>query len=90
MPKPQNTRRAKQQKRRQAQTPLLALGVIAMALFALVNWWSAASGDPAAGTTNAIGSQVSANPSDTDIPGLQAAERGAAGKPVLVWFHADW
>ena len=90
MPKPQYARRANRQQRRQAQTPLIAFGVVAMAIFALVIWWSAAAGDPAAGTTNAIGSQVSANPSDTDIPGLQAAERGAAGKPVLVWFHADW
>jgi len=41
-------------------------------------------------TTNAIGSQVSANPSETDIVGIQAAEGGTLNEPALVWFHADW
>lgn len=40
--------------------------------------------------TNAIGSQVSANPSETDIVGIQAAEAGTLNEPALVWFHADW
>jgi len=42
------------------------------------------------GETNAIGSQVSAHPSDTDIIGIQAAEQGTLNEPALAWFHADW
>ncbi|MBI5878765.1 MAG: hypothetical protein HZB53_14030 [Chloroflexi bacterium] len=69
---------------------LIVLGTVAMAAVAIVVWWSTARSDTAAGFTSAIGSQVSANPLGTDIPGLQAAEQGTAGQPVLVWFHADW
>ena len=69
---------------------LLAIGTVAIALLLLAVWWSAGNSEVATGTSNALGSQVSANPSDTDIAGLQAAEKGTAGQAVLVWFHADW
>ncbi len=40
--------------------------------------------------SDAIGSQISTHPSETDIAALQAAEKSIIGKPVPVWFHADW
>ena len=27
---------------------------------------------------------------ENDVASLQAAERGALGTPVLIWFHAPW
>ena len=42
------------------------------------------------GAINALGSQVSASPLETDLVGIQAAEGGTLNKPALVWFHADW
>lgn len=82
-------RRARQM-RPAASRRLIVLGVVAMAALAIVVWWSTTGSDTAVGDTTAIGSQVSANALGTDIAGLQAAEQGTAGQPVLVWFHADW
>ena len=90
MTKIKNARYARHERRTQTPTRLIALGVAAIALLLLVVWWSTANSDLGASTTNAIGLQVSNNPSETDIAGLQSAEKAATGQPVLVWFHADW
>ena len=90
MPAVSNARQASRKRRGTAQTRLVAIGLAAIALLLFVAWWSTSNSSPATGSTNAIGLQVSKNPSDTDIGGLQSAEKGAAGQPVLVWFHADW
>ncbi len=63
---------------------LVAVGILAAV------WQTGASGSIATGATNAIGSQSSTHPTENDVADLQAAERGTVGKPVLVWFHADW
>lgn len=72
---------------------LTALVLIPLAAVAVWAWsghlrLSANSSD--ANASNPIGIQQSANPTDTDIASLQAAEGGALSQPALVWFHADW
>jgi hypothetical protein len=67
------------------------MAVLVVVGFGAVSAWH--GGSAAAlndGATNAIGSQVSANPSETDLVGIQAAEQGTLNEPALVWFHADW
>ena len=45
-------------------------------------------------TQNHAGAPVSrvalADVNENDVASLQAAERGALGTPVLIWFHAPW
>ncbi|MBI4673327.1 MAG: thioredoxin family protein, partial [Chloroflexi bacterium] len=40
------------------------------------------------GASSAV--QVASEVNENDIAALQAAERGALGTPVLIWFHAPW
>ena len=90
MPVHNHARHADQQRRSQTQRRIVALSGIALAVVVLLMGWSAANSDYGANTSGAISPQSGANPADTDIAGLQAAEKGTAGEPALVWFHADW
>ncbi len=68
---------------------ILAIAFIAT-LFLVLSRHSAGNLSGNSAAINAIGLQHSNNPTDTDIPSLLAAEKGALNEPVLVWFHADW
>lgn len=61
----------------------LVLGVLVLsaALF-----WVLQGTFQAQTTGNATGAELNEN----DVASLEAAERGAVGTPVLVWFHAPW
>ncbi len=102
MSKSQHARRLEGQRRAQSRRRIRMAG-IGVALLVVVGiimavWQTGANDNTATGATNAIGSQVSRldpasrdeHPTENDVAGLQAAERGTVGKPVLVWFHADW
>jgi len=67
---------------------LIALGLLVISLLALVAGWSAAGHDAAAAAV--LPPTRGSDASENDIAGVQAAESGTAGEPVLVWFHADW
>jgi hypothetical protein len=71
---------------------MAAFGLILLVVVGILAavWRTGANGNVATGATNAIGSQVNQHPTENDVAGLQAAERGTVGKPVLVWFHSDW
>lgn len=74
----------REQQRKQNRVMWLALaGIAVIALFGFFaltqNHGSAATAVPSASGVN-----------ENDIAALQAAERGAVGTPVLIWFHAPW
>jgi hypothetical protein len=94
MSKSQHARRPEGQRRAQSRRRIRMVG-IGVALLVVVGiimavWQTGANENTATGATNAIGSQLSEHPTENDVAGLQAAESGTVGKPVLVWFHADW
>ncbi len=94
MAKNKHARRLEAQRRAQSRRRIRMVG-IGVALLVVVGiimavWQTGANDNTATGASNAIGSQVSEHPTENDVAGLQAAEKGTVGKPVLVWFHANW
>ena len=71
-------------------TALVLIPLAAIAVWAWSGHLRLNSNSIDANASNPIDVQPSANPADTDIASLQAAEGGALSQPALVWFHADW
>jgi len=71
-------------------TAFILIPLAAIAVWSLIGHQKLAAISGGDSATNPIGVQTSANPSETDIASLQAAESGTLSQPALIWFHADW
>jgi thiol:disulfide interchange protein len=96
------TRRLERRRRPQSKNrvQVILLGIVALIAAGMIAalWQTTQAGSIPTGKTNLIeqqGNQPGAGSvndalSENDVAGLQSAEKGVAGRPVLVWFHADW